>query len=861
MADLAFGNAIVQAAKRQLLLDGRPAKLGARAFDLLQALIERRDHVVSKNELLDLVWPDVVVEENNLQVQISSLRKLLGPQAIATIPGRGYRFTATPSGAPEPTAATATAPAPAPAQERTALPPGNLPAQLTPLQGRERELAELRGDLEKHALISVVGAAGIGKTALALAVAHALRGEFGDGAWLVELASVTDPGQVPQAVAQALHLSLDGSTPAPGDLVAKLRPQTLLLVLDNCEHLVDAVAALAKTVLAQAPGVRMLVTSQSVLNVFEERRFKLEPLAVPGPDDAADATRFGALRLFETRARAADPRFALSEANGEAVADICRQLDGVPLAIELAAARVRLLGVQGVRERLGERFRLLTGGARNALHRHQTLHAALDWSHALLSTEEQAVLRRLSVFVGGFTLDLAQTMASDAALDEWAVLDALSALVDKSLVAADAAEPPRYRLLESTRAYALEKLAQAGEMAWVRERHARVVRDLFVQTEEARFGEAGQLDMNTFMKRLAPELDNLRSALDWAAAAPDEPERGDIGVALAAASAEALRTLGLSHEALRAMLVWQYRVDQRLSPQQQALYWHRLATLGHFGRLPKARLIDAAARAQAIYRETGSRRRLYRSLCGAAWALNMTNQFEEAEALMPELLALEAPDWPGFLRSQRLNVHAAICINQDQHEQGLALLTEQRALLEQAVGEEALLLNGLNNLCLALVSSQRYEDALALALEIVHRRAEELGNKRGDKRGAGEAWAHATASLVFLGRSAEAEQAMHDAMSAWQRDGLLFYVSGLLALLLAERGRRSDAARVDGAALAFLQRSGVAEHRLMKRTRARLEQVFATAAVPPEDLQRWRREGEALDEAALAELCLRRGPG
>ena len=859
MADLAFGNAIVQAAKRQLLLDGQPAKLGARAFDLLQALIERRDHVVSKNELLDLVWPDVVVEENNLQVQISTLRKLLGPTTIATIPGRGYRFTAPTSGAPEPATAVPTARPPGP--ESAVLPPGNLPGQLTPLQGRERECEELLGDIERHALVSIVGAAGIGKTALAVAVAHTLRDHYGDGAWLVELGSVADPGQVPQAVAQALRFSLGGAAPAPAELVAKLRSQSLLLVLDNCEHLVDAVAALAKSVLAQASGVRMIVTSQSVLNVVEERRFKLEPLAVPGPDDAPDPSRFGALRLFEARARAADPRFGLSGVNAEAVADICRQLDGVPLAIELAAARVRLLGVQGVRERLGERFRLLTGGARNALHRHQTLHAALDWSHALLSPEEQAVLRRLSVFVGGFTLELAQTMAADAQFDEWAVLDALSALVDKSLVAADAAEPPRYRLLESTRAYALEKLAQAGEMACVRERHARAVRDLFVQTEEARFGEQGQLDMNSFLQRLAPELENLRAALDWAAAAPDEPGRGEIGVALAAASAEALRTLGLSHEALRAMLVWQYRVDERLSPQQQALYWHRLATLGHFGRLPKARLIDAAARAQAIYRETGSRRRLYRSLCGAAWALNMTDQFDEAGALMPELLALESPDWPGFLRSQRLNVHAAVCINQERYEQGLALLTEQRALLEQAVGEEALLLNGLNNMCLALVSSQRYEDALALALEIVHRRAGELGNKRGDKRGAGEAWAHATASLVFLGRSAEAEQAMHDAMSAWRRDGLLFYVSGLLALLLAELGRWADAARVDGAALAFLQRSGVAEHRLMKRTRARLEQVFAAAAVPPEELQRWRREGEALDEAALAELCLRRGPG
>ncbi len=242
------------------------------------------------------------------------------------------------------------------------------------------------------------------------------------------------------------------------------------------------------------------------------------------------------------------------------MAEICRRLDGLPLAIELAAARVRLLGVQGVRERLGERFRMLTGGARTAMRRHQTLHAAIDWSHALLSSEEQAVLRRLGVFVGGFTLELAQQVAGDELINEWAVLDALGALVDKSLVAADPAEPPRYRLLETTRAYALEKLADAGETIRLIERHARAVCDLFVQTEEARFGESGTLSLHAFMQRLAPELDNARAALAWAMGDPGDI---DIAVALVRASAEVFRTLRLAQEALGFIEALQARGRRR----------------------------------------------------------------------------------------------------------------------------------------------------------------------------------------------------------------------------------------------------------------------------------------------------------
>jgi predicted ATPase/DNA-binding winged helix-turn-helix (wHTH) protein len=841
-----FGLIAVRPAERQLLVDGEPARLGARAFDVLTALIERRDRVVNKNELLDLVWTGMVVEENNLQVQINTLRKLLGPTVITTIPGRGYRFTATLDGAEGNVAA---APPPA-AVPSSPVPPGafgNLPRQLPPLIGRDDDLRALVGLVESHPFVTVVGSAGIGKTTLALAAAHALRERWSEGAWMAELASINDPARLPQSVAQALHITLRGTGSPQDQLVGMLQSQTLLLVLDNCEHVVEAAGALAEAIVARAPGVRLLATSQELLNVPREQLFQVKPLAVPAADEPASAERFGALSLFVERAQAADPNFTLSAANAAAVAEICRRLDGLPLAIELAAARVRLLGVQGVRDRLGERFQMLTGGARAGLRRHQNLRAAIDWSHALLLTEEQAVLRRLAVFVGGFTLDLAQQVASDEHIDEWAVLDALGGLVDKSLVVADAAEPPRYRLLETTRAYALEKLADAGETAHVIERHARAVCSLFVQTEEARFGERSTLSMDAFMERLAPELENARAALDWAVGDAGDAQ---IAVALTGASAEVFRTLRLSQEALRFLKALQGRVNDQTEPEHAALFWTEVVVLGQHGRLPNALVMDAAARAEGIYRQRGSRRRLHRSLHSKAWALSTCGQWADAEAILPEIAALEDPDWPGWVRSLRLNLHSMICALQQRFEDALRLQREQRMLLERELGEETQLFVCLANQCGVLTCLQRYEETVALARSI----AERAGGQRTGR--AALAMLPLMASLIFLGRLDEADQTMRQAMAGWRRDGMLLYICGVVALLLAEQGRFADAARLDGAAMAFIVRSRVAPDPLLSRARAEMQQRFERASLESTDINRWRREGERLDEAALAAVCL-----
>ena len=447
MSDFAFGPCVVHALARQLLIDGKPAKLGARAFDVLVALIERRDRTVTKNELLDIVWPGLVVEENNLQVHIWTLRKLLGPQAISTIPGRGYRFTALLATAADPAKVTSL-PTSAPVREFTEV--------AVTLFGRERDLIALSQSVMAHRLVTIIGSSGIGKTSLAKVVASGLKSTFADGTWLVDLAALDDGEQLASVIARTLSVTLGAGTSADA-LALALQQQHLLIVLDNCEHLLLPVATLAAQLLAAAPKLHLLATSQEQLKLPDEHLYRVGALTLPAEATLDKARHTGAVRLFEERARQADMRFALTDSNIEAVVDICTQLDGVALTIELAAARVALLGVHGVRDRLGQRLSLLSSTSRALSERHRTLRAALQWSHALLSVEQKIVFGRLGVMAGQFGLEAAQQVASDDLIDEWAVLDHLGALVEKSLVAAesDSRGEMSYRMLETMRHFAL----------------------------------------------------------------------------------------------------------------------------------------------------------------------------------------------------------------------------------------------------------------------------------------------------------------------------------------------------------------------------------------------------------------------
>jgi non-specific serine/threonine protein kinase len=397
-----------------------------------------------------------------------------------------------------------------------ASPPHNLPIRLTSFVGRERELAEVMRLLTTARLLTLTGTGGCGKSRLALRLATELLDTYPDGVWLVELAALNDSTLVPLTVARALEAPAPpGRTPVEA-LVAAIKPKRLLLVLDNCEHLVADCAALAETLLLACPSLRILATSREALGIDGETVWRVPSLALPAVAPApstADLAGYDAIRLFVERAQAAAPGFALTEQTAAAVTDVCRRLDGVPLALELAAARLKVLTVDQVADRLDDRFRLLVGGSRTALPRHQTLRATLDWSHSLLDEAERALLRRLAVFAGGWTLEAAEAVGAGDGLASGDVLDVLARLVDKSLVQADTGgdEGARYRLLETVRQYAGEKLADAGEADSLSARHA----GYFLALAERVEPELWAHDQLRWLARLDAEHDNLHAALAW----------------------------------------------------------------------------------------------------------------------------------------------------------------------------------------------------------------------------------------------------------------------------------------------------------------------------------------------------------
>jgi len=498
---LCFGRVTVRPAQRHVLVDGQRVALGARALDVLLALIEHRDRVVTKDELFQRVWPGLVVEENNLQVQISALRRAIGPGAIATVPARGYQFTLLEM-------------RPGPAAPAVSTPQHNLPPELSSFVGRENDLADLQSLLGQTRVLTLTGIGGCGKTRLALQLAQRVWRSFADGARYVDLAPLQDADRLALTVAATFGLAEDRDSPIAERLCRHLAAMNVLLVLDNCEHLSSAAADLAQAILAAGPRVSVLATSREGVGVPGERLVPVRSLTFPAASaggTAAAVDRYDAVRLFVDRAQAVAPRFQLDEQSAATVAEICRRLDGIPLAIELAAARTKVLSVQEIRARLDDRFRLLIGGSRS-VGRQQTLLAAIQWSHDQLAADERQVLRRLSVFTGGWTLEAAVAVAGDGS-DEYTMLDVLARLADHSLISTQtsSAGTTRYGMLESVRLYAQERLGDSGEAAATRDRHlayflalARVAEPALAEREQLRW-----------MSRLRDDFENLLAAHAW----------------------------------------------------------------------------------------------------------------------------------------------------------------------------------------------------------------------------------------------------------------------------------------------------------------------------------------------------------
>jgi predicted ATPase len=387
--------------------------------------------------------------------------------------------------------------------------PNNLPRQVTPLLGRDEVVAEVEALIAKAPLVTLVGTGGVGKTRVALQAGADVLDGSGDGVWFVELAPLSDPGLVAGTIASTLGLREQPERPVLETLLRYLKNRRMLLILDNCEHVIAETARIAEAILRDCPEVRLLATSREALRITGEHPYRMPSLAVP-PDGsaltAADAVHHGAVALFAQRAAISDARFSLNDENAPVVGEIVRRLDGIPLAIELAAARVRVLTLPQIAKKLDERFAVLTGGSRTALPRHQTMRALIDWSYDLLSAKEQRLFRRLSIFSGGWTLETAGEVCGDD------VLDLLSALVDKSLVVAEpAGEQQRYGLLESTRAYARERLTQSGELETIARGHAEAYLALAERLHKAFDSTPDRV----WLSQTEPELENWRATLTW----------------------------------------------------------------------------------------------------------------------------------------------------------------------------------------------------------------------------------------------------------------------------------------------------------------------------------------------------------
>ena len=534
----------VDLGRRELRSRGTPVALGNRAFEIVEVLARAGGQLVTKDDLMERIWPGAIVGDNTLHVHIAAVRKAFGPDRgmLQTAPGRGYRLVGnwTVQRGEEASEA-APVPRPRPRSDERLL--TNLPVVVTRLVGRSTAVQRVRDLVSAYRVVTLTGPGGIGKTALAMKVVRDLLADFEDGAWLVELASLSDAALAPSAVAGVLELKLGSERITAEALARGIGDRHLLLLLDNCEHLIDAVAALAEAVMSLCPRATVLATSREIMRIQGESVYRVPALEVPAPGQEAPGIILdhSAVELYVTRAKALDASFSPQPEDLASIVEICRHLDGIPLAIEFAVARAALVGTEQVAAGLRDRFALLTGGRRTAIPRHRTLRAALDWSYQLLSKEEQRLLRHLAVFPAGFTFEAAQAVSGIGGGDQ-SIVEELSSLVSKSLCERINSTPPtRWRLLETIRAYALEELTGNGEYPDAARRHAEHFRDLISPVAA---GSRAWLSRDD-AARCVREIDNVRAALDWAFAPGGDAE---IGARLTASFAPIWQMLSLMGE-------------------------------------------------------------------------------------------------------------------------------------------------------------------------------------------------------------------------------------------------------------------------------------------------------------------------
>lgn len=716
----------------------------------------------------------------------------------------------------------------------------NVPSSMAPLIGRDKDVRAVLAELAEHRLITLLGAGGIGKTRLAQTIAKGVIDRYPDGVWWVDLSAVSVGAEIAPAIAKAVQLQLGEGDPA-AMLTQALAPRELMLVLDNCEHLAGEVAQLVQRSLHAAPRLRVLATSQEPLKLGDEWLYRLDPLACPAPGTPLESARqFGAIQLLEVRARSVDHDFALDGATVDAAIEICRQLDGLALAIEMAASRIPMLGLLALKSMLGDRLQLLKSGARSAPSRQQTLRATLDWSHALLSPECRAVLRRLSVFAGSFRLDTAQQVGSDIGLDAWGCLDALSALVERSLLQVEQAEPPRYRLLETTRLYALERLAEAQETDAAWQSHGRAMRAVAMAAVDAHW----LLSDDETLRRYRPDDQDLQIAFERAC------ECADVGVV--AATGAAFRILSQQrspHAVGQRRKVAAYALMPLAPPAERARHWHWLANF-HSSGVPGLPRLAASRESLQASREVGDSRMVYQALWVLAVELAQGALWEEAEACVIEARSAEVPDWPprlravGSMHQATLHMFRADAAAFRRETVHCIALCERAGAVRTAAWQR-------HNIADAALMAGEFDEAVRLEQAAI----EELAALKEDRR---LCWALANlcAAHLLADDNVSATHAARQALQHMHRMTMQGDLYDHLALVAARSGNCTEAALMLGASDAWYQRTQRSRQPNEQRLAERVEQALAANIAALEDID-LRLAGGRLDDTAAIALAYR----
>ncbi|MBI3348409.1 MAG: winged helix-turn-helix domain-containing protein [Burkholderiales bacterium] len=802
-----FGEFKLLPIERLLFRRGSEVALTARAFALLVAFVERAGQLVAKDDLLKRVWAGVVVEENNLAVQVGTLRKLLGSEAITTIPGFGYRFALPVLDVADGSTA-----------ELTLAGRGNLPQRLPALIGREVELAEAATLLSNHPAVTLCGGPGVGKTRLAQALALRLREDFADGAWWVDLTLLRDLEPVSAAVARVLGLQdAHGESESLAMLVSRLAPLSLLLVLDNAEHCAADVAELVAALVRDTKRVSLLVTSQVPLHAQGERVHRLEPLPL------ADALRLLAARSGDMGHEKADK-----------AAEICEALDCNPLAIELAAARLDALGVDGLAARLHQRLTLLAPGDARRASRQNALTSALSWSHELLAERERRVLRRLAVFPGSFSLEGAALVLADAELPAADAVAAVLTLVERSLVSVDRGEQQRrFRLLETMRLFALDKLAEAGETALAQARHGAGLGWLLDDAYE----ESWRLPHSAWNARYEPELPGLWAALAWGQA-------HDLASAAALFGASAPLWMPRAPQARPHALALAARLSDEATAAAIpapviARFWWACARCHSVIHPGLAR--EAAGRASQLYRALGDQRGEYLALVELAF--NWRVDGPEARATLAAARRLESPGWPAAVLERGMTTEAVLHLTSGRHEEARRCYREALEICERGGFVAGVVRARLN-----LADQARAAGELALAVQL----GEALLANPGD---AGDLVCLATVignligALIAHGRLDRAREVALDCPRrlGWLNlEDQLWVSLDALALLHLHAGRAAMAARLAGVADREFEAHGQTQRQPNEAAdRAKLAAGLA-AHLSSRDVDRLEQEGRRM---------------